>query len=69
MNSLLFILLQINVTEDLSNPALTGELKLSFWEMALKGGWIMIPIVLLSIVAIYIFFERYFAIKKAYNRY
>jgi len=65
MNSLLFILLQINVTEDLSNPALTGELKLSFWEMALKGGWIMIPIVLLSIVAIYIFFERYFAIKKA----
>lgn len=65
MNSLLLILLQINVTEDLSNPALTGELKLSFWEMALKGGWIMIPIVLLSFVAIYIFFERFFAIKKA----
>ncbi|MDX9695627.1 MAG: MotA/TolQ/ExbB proton channel family protein [Bacteroidales bacterium] len=65
MNSLLLIFLQINVTEDLSNPALTGELKLSFWEMALKGGWIMIPIVLLSFVAIYIFFERFFAIKKA----
>jgi len=65
MNNLLFILLQINLTEDLSNPALTGELKLSFWEMALKGGWIMIPIVLLSFVAIYIFFERFFAIKKA----
>lgn len=65
MNSLLFILLQINVNEDLSNPALTGELKLSFWEMALKGGWIMIPIVLLSVVAVYIFFERFFAIKKA----
>jgi len=65
MNSLLFILLQINVSEDLSNPALTGELKLSFWEMALKGGWIMIPIVILSIVAVYIFFERFLAIKKA----
>jgi biopolymer transport protein ExbB len=65
MNSLLLIFLQINVNEDLSNPALTGELKLSFWEMALKGGWIMIPIVLLSFVAIYIFFERFFAIKKA----
>jgi biopolymer transport protein ExbB len=65
MNSLLFILLQINVSEDISNPALTGELKLSFWEMALKGGWIMIPIVILSIVAVYIFFERFLAIKKA----
>jgi len=65
MNNLLFILLQINVTENLSNPALTGELKLSFWDLAIKGGWIMIPIVILSIVAVYIFFERFFAIKKA----
>ncbi|HRX12636.1 MAG TPA: MotA/TolQ/ExbB proton channel family protein, partial [Draconibacterium sp.] len=30
-----------------------------------KGGWIMIPILLLSVVAVYIFFDRYFAIKKA----
>ncbi|OFX26661.1 MAG: biopolymer transporter ExbB [Bacteroidetes bacterium GWA2_31_9b] len=53
------------MNENLSNPAIQGELKLSFWEMSLKGGWIMIPIVLLSFVAIYIFFERFFAIKKA----
>ncbi|OFX86764.1 MAG: biopolymer transporter ExbB [Bacteroidetes bacterium GWF2_33_16] len=65
MNNILFILLQIDLAEDLTNPALTGELKLSFWEMAMKGGWIMIPIVLLSFVAVYIFFERFFAIKKA----
>lgn len=61
----LFILLQIGLSEDLTNPAVTGELKLSFWEMALKGGWIMIPIAILSVVAVYIFFERFFAIKKA----
>lgn len=63
-NFLMF--LQINVTDSISTEAAeAGELKLSYWEMALKGGWIMIPIVILSIVAVYIFIERYFAIKKA----
>lgn len=41
------------------------ELSMGFWEMSLKGGWIMIPLALLSVVAIYIFFERYFAIRSA----
>ena len=36
-----------------------------FIDLALKGGWIMIPIVVLSVIAVYIFFDRYFAIKKA----
>ncbi len=36
-----------------------------FIDMAIKGGWIMIPIIALSVIAVYIFFERYFAIKKA----
>jgi len=61
----LFILFQTTLNENITNPVIQGELKLSFWEMSLKGGWIMIPIVLLSFVAIYIFFERFFAIKKA----
>ncbi|MFO7923568.1 MAG: MotA/TolQ/ExbB proton channel family protein [Bacteroidales bacterium] len=42
-----------------------GELTMSYWELAFKGGWVMIPIVILSVIAVYIFFERYFAIKKA----
>lgn len=37
----------------------------SIWELALKGGWIMVPIVLLSLVAIYIFIERYIIISRA----
>ncbi|HPT13614.1 MAG TPA: MotA/TolQ/ExbB proton channel family protein [Bacteroidales bacterium] len=41
------------------------EIKLSVWDLALKGGPVMIPIALLSIVAIYIFVERYFVIGKA----
>ncbi|MBT4399828.1 MAG: MotA/TolQ/ExbB proton channel family protein [Bacteroidetes bacterium] len=41
------------------------ELAIPIIELTLKGGWIMIPIALLSILAIYIFVERYFAIRKA----
>lgn len=36
-----------------------------FIDMAIKGGWIMIPILALSIIAVYIFVDRYFAIKNA----
>lgn len=65
MNNL-FMLLQINLTDSIDTAvAEAGELKLSFWELSLKGGWIMIPIVVLSILAVYIFIERYFAVKKA----
>lgn len=38
---------------------------LSFWQMALNGGWLMIPLALLSVLAIYIFVERYLVISKA----
>lgn len=41
------------------------EQKLSIWELCLKGGWIMIPLLILSVVSIYIFVERFLAIKKA----
>lgn len=38
---------------------------LSFWQMALNGGWLMIPLAILSMMAIYIFVERYIVIRKA----
>ncbi|MCX7955414.1 MAG: MotA/TolQ/ExbB proton channel family protein [Bacteroidales bacterium] len=38
---------------------------LSLWELAVKGGWIMIVLAFLSFIAIYIFVERFIAIKKA----
>jgi biopolymer transport protein ExbB len=62
------MMLQTTVQDTLNTAtqgAEPGEITLSFWELALKGGWIMIPIVILSIMAVYIFFERYFAISKA----
>lgn len=41
------------------------EISTKFIDMAIKGGWIMIPILVLSVIAVYIFVERYFAIKKS----
>ncbi|MCL1821957.1 MAG: MotA/TolQ/ExbB proton channel family protein [Prolixibacteraceae bacterium] len=38
---------------------------LSFIDLALKGGWIMIPILALSVVGVYIFIDRYLAVKRA----
>jgi len=38
--------------------------KMNLFDMALKGGWIMIPLLLLCIVAVYIFIERLVVIKK-----
>ena len=46
-------------------PAEPEGISIKFIELAIKGGWIMIPIIALSIIAVYIFFDRYFAIKKA----
>jgi biopolymer transport protein ExbB len=42
-----------------------GTMKLSLLDLAVKGGWVMIPIILLSFVAAYIFVERYYVIRKA----
>ncbi len=38
---------------------------LSLWQLTLKGGPVMIPIALLLIIAVYIFFERFMATNKA----
>ena len=38
---------------------------LSVWNLTMAGGWLMIPLALLAIVSIYIFFERVFAINRA----
>ena len=39
--------------------------ELSLFELLTKGGWVMIPLGILALLALIIFFERYFTIKKA----
>ena len=41
------------------------ELSFSLIDMALKGGWLMLPLFLLSIVTIYLFAQKWWAIRKA----
>ena len=53
------------VATAIQQPAVQEYEKLQLLEVAMKGGWIMIPLVVLSIIAIYIFVERFFATKKA----
>ena len=41
------------------------EIKLSILDLAMKGGWIMAVLAILSIIAVYIFVERYIVVKRA----
>lgn len=50
---------------DSLNAALQASKDLPYWDLALKGGLIMVPIFLLSVIAVYLFVERYVAIQKA----
>ncbi len=68
---LLSILLQANVasTDSTANngaEAGTGQ-GLNILDMLIKGGPIMIPIALCSIIAVYIMVERYFNIKQKFK--
>jgi len=62
------LILQINpgaAADSLATGQVTEE-TLSIWELLQGGGWyIMIPLAILSVLAIYIFAERWMAISKA----
>ena len=43
------------------------EIKLSILDLAMKGGWIMVVLAVLSLIAVYIFIERLIVVKRATN--
>jgi len=54
------------ILQDVTAPVETaGKMDLTILDFAIKGGWMMIPIILLSFIAAYIFIERYYVIRKA----
>lgn len=60
----------IATTTQAAAPAATeaateGAKALSVWDLTMAGGWLMIPLALLAVVSIFIFFERLFVIKSA----
>lgn len=46
-------------------PVTTAEPEMNLWDMAMKGGWIMVILAALSVLCVYIFFERWAMIRKA----
>lgn len=59
-------LLQIStVATDTTGAAVQDEASVSLWELLMNGGWAMIPIAILSLIAVYIFVERVLTIRRA----
>ena len=58
-------LLQIDTTSVAEGAAEATEKTLSVFDLAVTGGFIMIPLLILSIITIYIFVERFMVLKKA----
>ena len=56
------------VTTMAENPVLTEMVEtaneMNLWDMAVKGGWVMVILVLLSVICVYIFVERLVVLKK-----
>ncbi len=60
------ILLQPDVlTQAAAGGAEAAKTTMSMGELVLAGGWLMIPLAILGAISIYIFVERYMAIRKA----
>ncbi|MCU0429814.1 MAG: MotA/TolQ/ExbB proton channel family protein [Cytophagaceae bacterium] len=58
-----FQLLQLVATAETQSVA--ADKSVSILDLALKGGWVMIPIAACSIVAVYIICERLLTLKKS----
>lgn len=63
------MLLQIPTVQDtvsqVAAAAQTQTHEMNLWDLALKGGWVMIPIFILLLIAVYIIIERAVGIKKS----
>ncbi len=62
----MFHLLQIvdTVSKTLQNTSgSTGGEPLSFFDLIVMGGWVMVPLGLMLLLAVYFFAERYIAIR------
>lgn len=64
--SLLSILLQIDTTTQTTAAATPSE-SISFFYLMKEGGVLMIPLFICSLLLVYVFAERWMAIRKASN--
>jgi len=65
-NSLLLLAIQSSEVVEETTEATTNLEHQSVLELLAQGGWyIMLPLALMSLFTIYVYFERYMAIRKA----
>jgi biopolymer transport protein ExbB len=65
---LLTTFLQVTLNQAAGSETATDmptQTTLSALELAIKGGWVMVILALLMVIAVYIFFERYMALRNA----
>lgn len=62
MMNLLSVLLQVT-TDTIANPATAGVSNQSYFQLLLKGGWVLLPLTLLLILSNYVFIERWVSIN------
>ena len=55
-------LLQVPVADAVTKAT---EIRMSLWDMTVQGGWIMLILAIFSVIAVYIFIERFITINKA----
>jgi biopolymer transport protein ExbB len=63
-----FTLLQMNaanVADSVSSGQAAAQVSMNYWELAQKGGWIMVPIVFLFLLSVYIFLNRLIVLQQA----
>ncbi|GIV35753.1 MAG: biopolymer transporter ExbB [Cyclobacteriaceae bacterium] len=55
----------LQIVNEAASLQSAADQQMSLWELFKAGGWMMYPILLLSFIAIYIFFERLLTLNKA----
>lgn len=67
LSSILNLVQGVEITDSIAynEVAQPAAQELSVWDLCLKGGFIMIPLAILALISIYIFVERFLAIKAA----
>ena len=59
-------LILLQATAEVSSADAIKEVEVNVLQLLMEGGWyIMLPLALMSLIGMYVFFERYLAIRKA----
>ena len=57
-----FLTLQATIPVQLVQKSITPDM--SLLELLMKGGWVLLPILIISVISVYLIVDKYFEIKK-----